>query len=155
VTSGQSLTDFRKIIKEKIVGNKEVIGGFEKYYRTYAYDTYQQYDRAYGNQMATEFKLDYAIYQGGLINDSRDFCRDHENHVYTRDEVANFGKWTYEKAKNISTFNDPGSQSGIPSYIKSNKNYDPFTDCGSYNCRHQLSWITKQAAERLRPELKK
>lgn len=154
ITGGQPITEFRKVIKDKIIGNKDVTGGFEKYYRTFAYDTYQQYDRAYGNQMAAEFKMDYALYQGGLINDSRDFCRDHENHVYTRDEIKEFGNWTYEKAKNIDTFNDPGSQTGIPSYIKSNKNYDPFTDLGSYNCRHQLSWITKQAAERLRPELK-
>lgn len=153
VTGQQSLADFKNILKEKIIGNEEVSGGFEKYYRQFAYDTYQQYDRAYGKQMADEFGMDYAIYQGGLINDSRDFCRDHENHVYTRDEISRFGEWTYAKAENITTFNDPGDQTGVPSYISKFPNYDPFTNCGGFNCRHQLSWITKSAVIRLRPEL--
>lgn len=153
VTGQQSLADFKKSLKDKIVGNDEVSGGFEKYYRTFAYDLYQEYDRAYGKQMATEFGMDYAIYQGGLIKDSRDFCRDHEDHVYTREEIADFGKWTYAKAKNITTFNDPGSQTGTPSYIDKFPDYDAFVHCGGFNCRHQLSWITKSAALRLRPDL--
>jgi hypothetical protein len=153
VTGQQSMVDFKKVLKDKIVGNDQVSGGFEKYYRTYAYDVYQEYDRAYGKQMADEFGMDYALYQGGLINDSRDFCRDHENHVYTREEVGNFGKWTYAKAEHITTFNDPGKQEGVPSYIEKFPNYDPATNCGGFNCRHQLSWITKSAAIRLRPDL--
>lgn len=153
ITGQQSLADFKKSIKEKIVGSDQVTGGFERYYRQYAYDVYQEYDRAYGKQMADEFGLNYALYQGGLIGDSRDFCRDHENHVYTREEVANFGKWTYAKAEHITTFKDPGSQTGVPSYIENFPNYDPATNCGGFNCRHQLTWITKAAAIRIRPEL--
>lgn len=154
VTGQQSLTDFKNSIKEKIIGNETVTGGFEKYYRQFAYDTYQEYDRAYSKQMADEFKMNYAIYQGGLIKDSRDFCRDHENHVYIRSEIDNFGKWTYAKAENIKEFHDSGDHKGIPSYISKFPNYDPFTHCGGFQCRHSLGWINKSMAERLRPELK-
>lgn len=154
VTGQQTIEKFRKDIKDKIVGNKQVTGGFEKYYRQFAYDTYQQYDRAYGKNMAIEFGMDYAIYQGGLIDDSRDFCRDHQSKVYTKEEIKQFGKWTYEKAQNITEFEDPGDHKGVPSYIAKFPNYDPETCLGGFNCRHGLTWVTKSYAERLRPDLK-
>jgi hypothetical protein len=149
VTGQQSLASYKEYLKTKIVGTPEVSGGFEKYYRTFAYDSYQQYDRAYGKTVADEFRMDYAIYQGGLIKDSRDFCKEHENKVFTRDEIADFDKWKLPKDSTESP--GPGE---VPSYIANFPNYSPEIDCGGFNCRHQLSWITKSMAERLRPELK-
>lgn len=155
VTGQQNIANFKNEIKTKITGNDKVTGGFERYYKGFAYDIFQEYDRAYGQNMANEFNLNHAIYQGGLINGSRDFCRDHEGHVYTRDEISQFGKWTYAKAEHIEKFKDPGAQEGIPSYIEKFPNYNPFIHCGGFNCRHQLSWIPKEYAFILRPALKK
>jgi len=153
ITGGQNITDVKADLKAKIVGTKDYTGGFERYYRQFAYDTFQEYDRGYGKNAADEFGMNYALYQGGLIHDSRDFCRDHNNHVYTREEIAQFGSWTYETAQYIDSFNDSGSQSGVPSYIESFPGYDPFTCCGGFNCRHSLGWVTKGYAVKLRPEL--
>ncbi len=149
ITGQQTIESSRKDIRERIVGNKEVTGGFEKYYRTFAYDTYQEYDRSYGKQMADEFKMDYAIYQGGLIKDSRDFCKAHENKVYTRDEIKDFKNWKLPD----DSVESPGPGK-VPSYIAKFPNYDPNVHCGGFNCRHQLSWVTKSVAERMRPDLK-
>jgi hypothetical protein len=140
-------------MSKKVIGNDIVSGKFEQYYRQFGYDIYQEYDRTYGKMMADEFKMDYAIYQGGLIKDSRDFCRDHNNRVYTREEISKFDNWTYESAKNISGFHDSGSNSGIPSYISSFPGYDPYVHLGGFNCRHSLTWITKDLAINYRPEL--
>lgn len=149
VTGQQTIEKFRKDIRDKIVGNSQQTGGFEKYYRQFAYDTYSQYDRAYGKNVADEFGLNYAIYQGGLIDDSRDFCEEHQGKVYTREEVKEFGKW--KLPKDTKEYPGPGE---VPSYIAKFPNYDPFTCAGGFNCRHQLTWVTKSYAERLRPDLK-
>lgn len=150
VTGQQSLTDFRNSLKKTIVGDDKVKGGFEKYYRTFAYDVYQEYDRAYGKQMADEFKLDYALYQGGLIKDSRDFCEEHNNKVYTREEVAKFKEWKLPK----DTKESPGAGE-VPNYIANFPNYDPAVHLGGFNCRHTITWIPYSYAVKLRPDLAK
>lgn len=141
VTGQMEGKSFTKQLSDIVVGNEERAGGFEKHYRTYAYDSLQEYDRAYGKQMAVEFKLNYAVYQGGLIKDSREFCKEHNDKVYSRDEIAQFGKWK-----------DPETGE-VPSYISKFPGYDPEVHCGGFNCRHSLTWIGDQTAFRLRPDL--
>jgi hypothetical protein len=154
VTGQMPIDEYKTLLKYKVVGNDQVDGKFQQYYKQFAYDQYNEYDRAYANTIAIEFKLDYAIYQGGLIDESRDFCRDHNGFVYTRDEISKFGQWTYAKAEHITFFNDSGDRVGVPDYIKKNPMYNPFISLGSYNCRHSLTFIDKITAIRLRPELK-
>jgi hypothetical protein len=120
--------EFANQISDKIKGNEQVSGGFEKYYKTYVYDTLQESDRAYGKIMADEFKMDYAVYQGGIIVDSREFCIEHNDNVYNREEIADFTNWR-------------DSTGNVPSYISKFPGYDPFIHCGGFNCRHSLSWI--------------
>jgi hypothetical protein len=91
--------------------------------------------------MADEFGMDYAVYSGGLITDSRSFCREHNNKVYSREEIADFGNWIDPKTGEV------------PSYISEFPGYDPFTHLGGFNCRHSLNWIPKISAIKLRPEL--
>jgi hypothetical protein len=31
--------------------------------------------------------------------------------------------------------------------------YNALIDCGGYNCRHRLDWVSDQMARRLRPDL--
>lgn len=142
VTGGLEGKSFVEQLSEMITGNEQKGGGFEKYYRTYAYDSLQEYDRAYGNTLAQEFKMNYAQYQGGLIEDSRNFCREHDGNVYSREEIEKFDQWE-----------DPETGE-VPGYISSFPGYDPFVHCGGFNCRHTLSWISDAMAFRLRPELK-
>ena len=55
----------------------------------------QQYDAAYNSKLADEFDMNYFVYQGGLIDDSRDFCAAHNNKVWTREEAGGCGvNWT-------------------------------------------------------------
>jgi len=122
----------KKVVQEFIQGNKQTAGLLERYSRNFVYDTYSQVDRATASVYADKLKMDYAIYEGGLIKTSRKFCRDHNGKVYTREEILNF---------------DP--KTGIPD------NYSPITDLGGYGCRHHLNWIPYAAAVVFRPDLKK
>jgi hypothetical protein len=149
ITGGQNITDVKADLKAKIVGTQDYTGGFERYYRQFAYDTFQEYDRSYSKNAADEFGMNYALYQGGLITDSRDFCIAHNNKVFTRDEIMQFGEWVLPD----DTKEKPGPGE-VPNYIANFPGYDPFTCCGGFNCRHSLGWVTKGYAIQLRPELK-
>src|SRR5690606_21753943 len=50
-----------------------------------------QVDRETNSNFATDLQLNHAIYQGGLIKTSRDFCEERNNKVFTRDEILKFG----------------------------------------------------------------
>jgi hypothetical protein len=131
VISQGGYNDLKKTLAVHIEGNKEQTGALQRYYRNFAYDTYSVADRTAGKITADKLKFNYAIYEGGLIEASRDFCKEHNGNVYSREEIADFMP---EKA--------------IP------PNYDPFTDLGGYGCRHHLNWVPDAVAFALRPELK-
>lgn len=123
------------------------IGIFEKHIYERIPEPFQRFDRATGTIIATDLKLNYAIYQGGLIRDSRPFCIERNNKVFSRDEIAKFGTSAdkYGGYTNKSAGEFQGKGSGF---------YDPFTDCGSINCRHSWDWISEDLAFVLRPDLK-
>lgn len=141
VTSQIAIKDFTDGLRGMVEGVNNNMGAFERYYRAYAYDTYSQYNNAYGNQIALGLDLQCAIYTGGLIETSRPFCEEHNGKVYTRKEIAKFPDWK-----------DPDTGK-VPSYIASFEGYNPLTDLGGFNCRHKLAWITTFLAKKLRPDV--
>jgi len=155
VAGNMGKREFIKQMRGFVTGMEGKPGISERKWKQFAYDIYQQYDATYNKKLADEFGLEYFLYQGGLIDDSRDFCAAHNNKVWTTEEAETWATWTpaqgeypegYEvKAKNI--YETP-SYMGYPSY-------DPFLDRGGYNCRHQLGYISEELAFKLRPELKK
>jgi hypothetical protein len=154
VTSSMNMKDYVKMLREKITGSDSTTGIYERQFQRYAYDLYQQYDAAYNKMLSNEFGFNYFIYQGGLINDSRDFCAAHNNKVWSVEESKSWTEWTpsmgeypegYEvKAKDIYS---------VPSYM-GYAGYDPLIDRGGYNCRHALGWVSDDIAFGMRPELK-
>ena len=138
----------------KLVTGNEKTGLLERQYQRYAYDMFQQFDRSYNVSLAQEFDMKYFLYQGGLIEDSRDFCVSHNNKVWSIDEAADWDTWMpymgeypegYEiKQKDIYE---------IPSYL-GYPGYQPLIDFGGYNCRHGIGFISEELAYKLRPDLK-
>lgn len=108
------------------------LGSLEKYHRNFSYDLYSQIDRATGKTYADDLKFDCAIYEGGIIETSRPFCKEHNGNVYHISEIK---KMKPEKA--------------IP------PNYNPIFDMGGYACRHHWNWIPPSLAVMLRPDIKK
>lgn len=149
--------DMKEFIKglSTIVSGDDKPGILERQYQRFGFDLYQSYDRAYHSSLADEFGMNYFIYSNGLIRDSRDFCAAHDGRVWSREEANEWTTWTpskgvypigYEvKAKNLYE---------VPSYMNY-VGYQPLIDCGGYNCRHVLAYITDSLAEKMRPDLKK
>lgn len=144
-----TLKDYRQSVKNLIKGKGKTDGGFERHFKTFATDTYTLFDRQTNLEFAEALNLKYAVYAGGLIETSRPFCEVRNNKVFTTDEIKLFGT-SKDKYGGYSDKKD-GMFQGKPV----NEVYDPFTQCGGYNCRHTLNYISKALALQLRPDLKK
>lgn len=133
VVSQGGYQQVKKELGDYIVGNEDTgkPGALQKYYRNFVYDTFSIADRSAAKIYADKLQFNYAIYEGGLIKTSRQFCKDRNGKVFSRDEIAEFDP---PEAK------PPG--------------YNPFTDLGGYACRHHLNWIPDAVAFALRPDLK-
>ncbi|HYH16736.1 MAG TPA: hypothetical protein VD794_16005 [Flavisolibacter sp.] len=125
----------KKQVKEYVEGNKEKTGGLERYYRNFVTDTYSVVDRTISKQYAEKLKLNYYIYEGGLVRESRAFCKKRNGQVFTSEEVSAF---------------DPSKEG-----ISLMPGYDPFLHLGSWGCRHHLNPINYTVAKALRPDLPK
>jgi hypothetical protein len=92
---------------------------------------YSQIDRSTANQNAIKLGLNYAIYEGGLTANSREFCKEHNGKVVTREEIEAFSP----------------QEAPFP-------DYNPIQDLGGIGCRHYLNWVSKTLAQVYRPDLK-
>jgi hypothetical protein len=77
-------------------------------------DALMGFDGQFAKFRADELGLTSYVYYGSIIRDSRDFCVEHANRVFTEEEAR--ALWQ----------NDWQGKSGS----------DPFLDRGGYNCRH-------------------
>jgi hypothetical protein len=73
--------------------------------------------------IADERGLTHFLYEGGLVKDSRPFCRAHAGGIYTRTDAKRFDG-IYWKGK-------------IPDL--------PFlVAVGGYNCMHSINWLANE-----------
>ncbi len=119
---GASLSDIRAYLKERIKDKKII----DRYFNRWTNDIYSQYQRAAANEVRKKLGFKYAIYQGGLIETSRRFCIERNNKIFSEAEVNSWASLEF-KGKPMA--------------------YNPIIDCGGYNCRHRLDWVSDEFAE--------
>lgn len=147
VLNGKPLKELFKTLDATIQGTDTTSGVLENHFRTYVYDTYSQFDRESNNQFAIQLDINYAIYAGGLVDASRDFCIVRNGKVFTRAEIQAFG--TPKDKFGGYTNKSKGEFAG------KNKGYVPERDMGGHNCGHTYDWITYELAKALRPDIPK
>lgn len=133
ITQKMPLAQFQKTFRQVFVGIPGQ-GMLERHWRTNSFDLYMRIDRTANLVYADRLGLDYAIYSGSLEKDSRPFCIARVNKVFSRPEIKSWENLQFQGKPKVG--------------------YDPFVDCGGFNCRHHLSWISDEIAAHLRPELK-
>lgn len=136
ITQGLSAGEIADKLDGIMNGTNTALGIVENYnfYQIRVQDTFAEYDRRLSNEYASQLKLNYFIYQGGEIKTTRQFCEERNGNVYTREEGEAFNLLDWEGKKVGHRF---------------------FIDCGGYNCRHYLDWISYELAVQLRPDIKK
>ena len=132
VIGQEGLESAKKEIKLLVEGNPDTLGAFEKHQRTFANDLYSEIDRATAKVISQDLGFVFAVYEGGLVERSREFCIEHAGKIYHVDEIKAF------KPKK-----------GIP------PNYNPFTSLGGFNCRHHLNYISTPLARAMGKDVDK
>jgi len=130
ISQGRSMGTIRMGLRN-ILGLKERSGVLNRYYRAFIFDSIMQFDRILSNAHAKQNDLTYFIYEGGLIETSRDFCIRRDGLMFRRDMVDDWAK-------------DP-TLPGYPDVA----DYDPLVDMGRWNCRHYPKWLTDEEADEI------
>lgn len=144
--SGVGLTAYRKGLESLVVGADVHTQGLMGRLYQGSYDTFNQADRQLQHIAADTLGLTAYLYQGGLIDTSRPFCKARNGKVFTDAEIKTWG--TSKDKLGGYTKKAEGLFSG------KTDPYDPFVDAGGYSCRHGLHSIPNTVALRLRPDLK-
>jgi len=134
IVGGQGWQDTKFAIKDYIKGNPQSnpFDWLNKYTRNFVYDTYAQIDRTTGRMFADKLGFQFAVFEGGIIKTTREWCNERNGKVFHISEIERF---------------DPGKSM--------QPNYNPVTDLGGWGCRHHLNWIPDSLAVILRPDAQK
>ena len=136
INSNQNKTELKSVLTLQIKGKEGKFGLLENYHYRNGTDELQAYTRTLDEQFSKEAKLNYAIYAGGEIKTTRDFCDQRNGKVFNRETILS---WNHT----------PANWSGR----KENNNI--LIDLGGYNCRHNLDWISYELAKRINPNIEK
>lgn len=137
ITNKKPVADLIKSLETTIIGNPNVDGGLVKHFNQNMHDTYNQFDRTTSMKYAERLDLQFFIYQGGKIKTSRPFCISRDNKCFTVQEAEKWGSL-------IGSDNGPMAEKN---------DYNPLVDCGGFNCRHSLDYISNSLAKRYRPDM--
>lgn len=135
IEAGQGLREFSSTLRNYVVSTPAADGRLKRYWRTYAYDLFNQAAEIKNEQFRRGLGLQWFIYVGTVIKDSRTFCRKKAGKVFAVVEADR--EWP----------KDPdllGKTSGIP--------YVPRIDRGRWNCRHRIRYITEETAAEIDPQ---
>lgn len=134
VIQKRSLSSFQKGLKDLIVGNDQTEGALQRYWRQYAYDVFNSIHEIANTTISDQLGLQYFIYQGSVIDNTRQFCRKRAGKVFRVDETKG---WKDD-----------------PDLIdkKTKEQYNPLVDRGRYNCRHFLNYISEEVAAELKKQ---
>ncbi len=136
INSNQNKTDLTALLTDQIKGKEKKFGLVQSYHYQNGYDEFQAYTRTLDDQFSKASDLNYAIYAGGEIKTTRDFCDQRNGKVFNRETV-------------LSWNTTPADWSGR----KEDNNI--LVDLGGYNCRHNLDWISYELAKRINPNIEK
>jgi len=96
IIAGDSYVKTVKAIKQVVQGgtikNKTLEGKLYRYAKQIAYDTFAVADRGYTNNISLDLDIEWYVYRGGLIEDSRAFCIARNDKYFHREEVKAWGK---------------------------------------------------------------
>ena len=102
---------------QTIYGRDRLGDNLNRYATQIVQDSLMGFDGQFAKFRADELGLTSYVYYGSLVRDSRDFCVENANKIFTEDEIRQ--KWADETWQ--------GKAQG-----------DPFVVRGGYNCRHHF-----------------
>jgi len=124
VSAKALFTKLKSDMSDVILGDKNIDGAMTKYLRTYAYDTFSTVQGVIDLNIADTYGMDYFLYEGNLIKDSRCMCIELLGQIIPREMFPDFNAAEWQ-----------GKNPDVP--FEASK--------GGYNCRHTLMPLPKEA----------
>lgn len=129
ISSRQGARTFKKTFKADFLGKgKNQLGFLERDFNTFTRNFLTQVDSSISNVYAQELELEWFIYAGTTVTDTRDFCTKRVGNIYSRE---------FAKAWNNQDWR--GKIQGV----------DFFIQVGGHNCRHSITYISLEMKEAL------
>jgi hypothetical protein len=139
INSGQTLKEFSKSIRDYVKGVEKDGGAVNKFFKSrqsgYAYDLFNKVAEIKNEEFREQLDLQWLIYVGTPLKDSRHFCLDKKGKVFAVIEADT--EWPQDK-------NLIGRDSGIP--------YTPRIDRGRWNCTDRIRYISYELAKQIDPK---
>lgn len=107
-------------IRVFVENSDEGLGRLSRHARQIAYDAFAFSERTYFHVVADDLDIQWFRYQGGVIRDTRDFCRERTGQIWHRSEIE---KW---------------AGSDWAGKAKGTDNKTIWSYAGGYNCRHSF-----------------
>lgn len=120
VNSGASLGDLLKQVREFIKGSPDAEGKLMRYSKQITRDSLFNFSRSMQESIAENAGIQYYLYSGGLMKESRPFCALRSGNFYHKKEVEKWASqaWTGKRAGTTSS--------------------TIFIYAGGHNCLHQI-----------------
>lgn len=92
VTSGAGWLETVNNIRDFVEGNEDADGRLLRYAKQIARDEFSIADRSYNNAIADELEIEFFIYSGQDLKDSRCFCKERKNKYFHFKEIEAWGR---------------------------------------------------------------
>lgn len=134
VSSKASFQDTIKGIRELVEGNEEVDGRLLRYSKQVSWDAFSISDSAYTNAIAEDLDIEWFLYSGGLVKDSRCFCEERNGKYFHYKEIEAWGRM-----ENLGVCNTGDGWAGMR---KGTNESTIFLVKGGYGCKHSFSPVS-------------
>jgi hypothetical protein len=125
INTGAKYSDLVKQLKNFIIGDAEQQGKLMTYSGQIVTDTLFNYSRAIQEAISVKTGLQFVVYSGGLMDDSRDFCIERAENYYHKEEVSLWAQEDWQGKRRGTT------ESTI------------FIYAGGYRCNHQIIYVSE------------
>lgn len=123
----------------EVAGGTVVEGKLLRYVKQMASDSFALSDRTYNNNVSAELGLEFYLYSGGLIEDSRDFCKARNGRYFHEKEIE---QWV---AGGGTSEGNPEPNVEWQGQYRGTNSASIFSVCGGYNCKHTLMPVSTAA----------
>lgn len=141
IEEGSKYTDMVKELKTFISGDSESLGALERYAETITTDSINQYAATYNQIVSEDLGLDWGMYVGALVGQSRDLCEALVAKKYIhKSELPNIVKGKID-GKQIPIY----KKTGLPYGMIAGTNANNFQiRRGGHKCNHLLMPVSDE-----------
>lgn len=134
VNSGASFAETVASIRNFVEGSDKVDGRILQYSKQLAHDSFANSDRAYNSQIADELDIEWYLWAGGEVAQSRCFCIERHGKYYHYKEVEAWGRG--------EDIGDCKTDNGWAGMNRATNEKTIFTYGGGYGCLHTVAGVS-------------